>query len=951
MALNQILNHDQDFEFDFDGFGLAPSLAGQLPLSPYPLVQLQAPAVGSTPTYPTDLDFDDFLLQSQDSLGGVTSDDFLQFSSEARHQLEIGVEDWADVMQALPENISDHDASSRPDSSLSRNGDGGDDADQNMVCYGMLYEYDVKLISLDMHDVVAKLKASIEGQQAAPDAHLQKFTMSKRTESAILSLQDGTSFGYLREGQGKVLISVMEQWPALRFEGVAHTHLLLDRISKISKSPDRLHLGEIVGQELSSNKAYLQQPDHYLKTYPYRNPHVISFAGLDAASRRRNDVRDLENGGPPKNNKEERLQKIMAEVHETLNRTEEPMRTEGDTRLLTRLLPHQERALTFMIRRESGDVPDDDRLWRKTAIEGQEKYIHKISKTIATERPTEKGGGVLADEMGMGKTLTTISLIAKTLSQASEYVTEMQNSEHHTGKAHIYSHSTLIVVPSALLINTWTQQINRHVGDSISYLKYHGPSRLKDADALSKVDIVLTTYHTLASEFKDKRSLLHGIHWFRVVLDEAHMIRRPATTFHKTCCELEARSRWCLTGTPIQNRLQDIGALFVFIRAEPFHSMGQFRNSITLPFERGDEVVKDRLVMLYKSLCISRPRSKAELPEPIEHVHELEFTPEERDLYLRTERIMNRTIREVVGHVENQKTFGLFQTYLQLRISCNHGTWQKLFSWRRNRLRETKEAIEANRLDSEIRCGGCEQQRPSLEDHRHYPECGHFLCSDCRDDYNETGDLDHADRICPLCRIEVQPHPHHQSVVAGPRVVPLFQIEEETQRRSENASHNDSRAENYFNDTGHSTKMMALMQDVKQDLYTTKSIIFSCWTSTLDLIGTHLDREEIRFLRIDGETPTKKRQRLLDQFDNEEVQVLIMTTGTGAFGLNIVSAQRVFIVESQWNPSVENQAISRAIRIGQKEHVIVTRYIIKGTVEEEMRSQQKRKKDAARLGW
>lgn len=384
--------------------------------------------------------------------------------------------------------------------------------------------------------------------------------------------------------------------------------------------------------------------------------------------------------------------------------------------------------------------------------------------------------------------------------------------------------------------------MRRHVGDSITYLKYHGPTRLKDADALSKANIVLTTYHTLASEYKEKRSLLHNINWFRVVLDEgtlvcserfalptranmltaktAHMIRRPATTFHKTCCELEARSRWCLTGTPIQNRLQDIGALFVFIRAEPFHNMAQFRSSITLPFERGDGVVKDRLVMLYKSLCISRPRSKAELPEPIERVHELEFTTEERDLYERTKSIMNRTIREVIGQLEHQKTFGLFQTYLQLRISCNHGTWQKLFSWRRNRLRETREAIEANRLGGELRCGGCEQLRPSLENNKHYPNCGHFLCSDCRDDYNEAVDID---RTCPLCRVETQTHSHHGiSAVQEAHVVPLFQIEDDSQPAAEIHAHIDIQAETYFNQTGHSTKVMALMQDVKVNLYTTK---------------------------------------------------------------------------------------------------------------------------------
>ncbi|KAH7032710.1 SNF2 family N-terminal domain-containing protein [Microdochium trichocladiopsis] len=943
MSLHHILNDDPPYRSNFSS--AEPTSYGSFP-SLYP---------------DPHIDLDDLFLDTQHQSTYDDGNGLLEIPPDALHQIEVGFEDWATMMHPVANESDDHAESSHPTSVGP-----SEILEQDMICYGMLYEYDVKLVSTDMQEVTSTLKASADGQQLALDNHLQKFTVMRRTESAVLCFEDGSSFGYLREGQARVLVSIMESCPAVTFEGVARTHLLIERISKISKSPDRFvtvdinvygpeNIAHQIGQELSSNKAYLQQPDHYLKDFQYKNPHVIKFPGIDVTSRRRNEVRQAEKPEAAISGKEDRLQRMLAEVHATLNEVEEPSRTEGDRRLRTQLLPHQERALTFMARRESGEIPDEDRLWRKTAIEGQEKYIHKISKTLASERPTERGGGVLADEMGMGKTLTMIAVIVQTLSEAHRYVVERQSSAHQSGKSNIYSHSTLVVVPSELLINTWTKQINKHVGDDLTYVKYHGAGRLKDAESLSKADVVITTYHTLAVEFKEKRSLLHNIHWFRVVLDEGHMIRRPATIFHKTCYELEARSRWCLTGTPIQNKLDDIGALFVFIRAEPFHSMAQFRSSITLPFERGDDTVKDKLVMLYKSLCISRPRRKAELPEPIERLRELEFTQEERHLYKRTESIMDRTIRQVVGHVEQEKTFGLFQTYLQLRISCNHGTWQKLFSWRRNRLQEMREAIEANRLDAEIRCGGCAQPRPSLDSYKHYPSCGHFLCSDCRKDHAGDHNIDRTDGRCPLCRIQTRSHHHHhhhhREPNQVPEVVPLFGDEEETQPANDHAMQGLQEEEDYFEDSGHSTKMMALMEDVKVDLERTKSIIFSCWTSTLNLVGRHLEKEGVKYLRIDGETPTKKRQDLLDQFDSQTVRVLIMTTGTGAFGLNIMSAQRVFIVESQWNPSVENQAISRAIRIGQTENVLVTRYIMKGTVEEEMMSQQKRKRDAARLGW
>lgn len=96
--------------------------------------------------------------------------------------------------------------------------------------------------------------------------------------------------------------------------------------------------------------------------------------------------------------------------------------------------------------------------------------------------------------------------------------------------------------------------------------------------------------------------------------------------------------------------------------------------------------------------------------------------------------------------------------------------------------------------------------------------------------------------------------------------------------------------------------MQALVEDVQKDIGTTQrlaseadfhnaanaiviSIIFSCWTRTLDLIGRHLRRAKIPFARIDGKTPSGPRQTILDSFNStKSVPVLIMTTGTGAFG-------------------------------------------------------------------
>ena len=153
---------------------------------------------------------------------------------------------------------------------------------------------------------------------------------------------------------------------------------------------------------------------------------------------------------------------------------------------------------------------------------------------------------------------------------------------------------------------------------------------------LANSDIVLTTYHTLAAEFSAKKSPIHNITWFRIVLDEAHIIRRRATVLYKTVFDLNANFRWCLTGSPIQNMLEDIGALFTFIKAAPFDSIATFRHYIVTPFLEGDErrtIASERLGLLLDSVCLRRTRDLLHLPDPRDIIRSVELSTEERDQY------------------------------------------------------------------------------------------------------------------------------------------------------------------------------------------------------------------------------------------------------------------------------------------------------------------------------
>lgn len=148
----------------------------------------------------------------------------------------------------------------------------------------------------------------------------------------------------------------------------------------------------------------------------------------------------------------------------------------------------------------------------------------------------ERRGGIIADEMGLGKTVLAIGLI--------------------------YSHvleRTLIVLPVAL-VHQWVKAVTQLT--RLKPLLYHGSKRNKlSAETFMAASIVITTYDVVTIDAKKDDSLLHTVAWNRVIYDEAHHLRNSSTTRHKACAALTTDIVWAVTGTPLQNRVNDFYSL------------------------------------------------------------------------------------------------------------------------------------------------------------------------------------------------------------------------------------------------------------------------------------------------------------------------------------------------------------------------------------------------------
>ncbi|ETO10177.1 hypothetical protein RFI_27204, partial [Reticulomyxa filosa] len=224
---------------------------------------------------------------------------------------------------------------------------------------------------------------------------------------------------------------------------------------------------------------------------------------------------------------------------------------------------------------------------------GDTYYVNILNGDKCDELPSFGMGGILADDMGLGKTLQILALICN-------------NSGFDSNPMCGYG-PTLIVTPLSVMSN-WVQQIREHIRpDTIRIYEYYGSHRNSDVEFLKQHHVVLTTYNVVLKDYSDETDEnreqmrkycgagLQYVDWLRVVLDEAHKIRSRKTRIFKACSALVARSRWCISGTPVQNRLDDLYSLFNFLRLHPISDMNFWSKFIISPLKHNQMEGLDRL--------------------------------------------------------------------------------------------------------------------------------------------------------------------------------------------------------------------------------------------------------------------------------------------------------------------------------------------------------------------
>ncbi|KAF2800246.1 hypothetical protein K505DRAFT_293195 [Melanomma pulvis-pyrius CBS 109.77] len=677
-----------------------------------------------------------------------------------------------------------------------------------------------------------------------------------------------------------------------------------------------------VATKLSMASFFLQDPHWIHDTIPYHNPQYFDLPDVFYA-----EIPCVESPITPGTQKQPKSKDNIDigddgyfldfdQILYTLACHDGLVQVSAVPQISTNLLSHQKEGLDFILQKETNSPnvsPQSRSLWELQETEnGSSIYQHTIT---GSKSPVANDclGGIVADEMGLGKSLTMLSAIAGSIEKAFAYACAMTNIGS-TGKDVIAAKSTLVIVPSALLMDSWIDEINKHIEPgTLSYYKFHGQGRKIFYPHLLQHDVILTTYGTVAADFTRDRSLLHFIHWYRIVLDEAHVIRNCSTKQFRAVTSLHSLFRWCLTGTPIQNSLEDLGSLVRFLKLPILEESAQFKRHIASKVQRtkwGPHCDFDNLRALLRSVCLRRTKAVLPMSKSTTYTHWLDFTPEEIKGYTKVERICKEALDLAIsGHNVKEAHQTVLEILLRLRLFCNNGTvYDKLDLVESRLYMDPEEALSLLQHDGEAICYYCSCDIQSLTGLEHSDSaclttCQRAICGECVPIWRSG--LERSSK-CPIC------HSHHgfESAVSigGEQVIGRI---------------------NY------PSKMLALCDDIEKFKEECKSVVFSFWKKSLDIAGSLFNSRGIPFLRVDGSLILNERKKVLNDFrDKDNVRVILMTLGTGAVGLNNLSvANRIHILEPQWNPSVESQAIGRVLRLGQQNPVTVVRYITKRTVE------------------
>lgn len=475
------------------------------------------------------------------------------------------------------------------------------------------------------------------------------------------------------------------------------------------------------------------------------------------------------------------------------------------------------------------------------------------------------------------------------------------------------------------------------------------------------------------------RSALFRTRWGRVILDEAHRIKGRTNSTAQAAFALHARTRWCLSGTPLQNRVGEMYSLVRFLRFYPYahyicskkgckcvslhykfdaetskcescgHTKMQHRShfmaTVSGPIQkfgfigagkvameklRGDVI--DRILLRRTKL---ERQADINLPPMTIKIRRDPLSAEEKDFY---QSMYMSSLTKFDTYVDKGTLLHnyahVFDLIMRLRQAVDH---PYLIVHGSLKTVDGSAIPTASRGDVDV-CALCQDDvdDPAV---RVVAQCGHSFHRECVSEYLEQApELPTGGIGCPTCFAPLTVNLEEGEGEEGEDMevpLPVVKRKPSIMQRIKSAKFKSS------------TKIEALMQEVNRMIAASsgsKALVFSQFVNFLELIEHRLKQEGISCAKVTGSMPIQSRSNVIISFQTDpSLKVLLISLKAGGEGLNLQAADHIFIMDPWWNPAAELQAMQRAHRIGQTRPVHAIRMVASDTIEDKILELQAKK--------
>ncbi|KAG5648487.1 hypothetical protein DXG03_003098 [Asterophora parasitica] len=513
---------------------------------------------------------------------------------------------------------------------------------------------------------------------------------------------------------------------------------------------------------------------------------------------------------------------------------------------------------------------------------------------------------ILADEMGLGKTIQVISFLA--------FLKEKGNRGPH-----------LVVVPSSTLEN-WCREFARFAPSIAVQTYYAGKEEraelrltLHDTQRCKSTtdegwEVLITTYNLAQGDDRD-RKFFRRIEWDSCVYDEGHVLKNFQSQRYQSLLKFGSNWRLLLTGTPLQNNLQELVSLMNFILP---HHFAESIDSLRAIFKvKGDSKVTllaqervSRAKKMMTPFVLRRRKDQVlkDLPNKTERIEWCSMTDLQQSIYRVALQRSRKTVLEAVVDDEGVPSTKKGAKAPKKKTRTNGRTKDKMYLENSsNVLMDLRKAASHPMLFRTLYTDNILSGITKL------------LLKE--PDFKKRGAL------FDLVKEDM-------SVMTDAELQVFCATYKSTRKYLQD--------EKCYLDAGKVQALMKLLGEYREQ--GRKVLVFSQlaktvaqFTQILDILQAILKLNKISYLLLTGSTPVDVRQTLVDEFtEDESIPVFLLSTKAGGMGINLTAASVVIMFDQDFNPHNDRQAQDRAYRIGQKRDVEVVKLISRGTIEEDM---------------